>query len=118
MRIFNTFTERKTEYGTEQEFAALGVLVDIDIEPGTLVDEIIEVSEYLKDKSGFSDNSMGAKKRLMYSAMLIADVYGSNSDIMSNSVLSNTISIITAQRISLMISIITTALQMIPAAED
>lgn len=105
-RIYKAFKKRRSDYGKENELTALASLVDIDLDPETLAGEIIEAAEYLKDKDGFSDKILGEKHRLMYATLLIADVYGRNTDLANNPAISSTLSIITAKRIAAAISLI------------
>ena len=88
------------------------------MDPDSLVNEIMETEKYLKEKSGFGDSRIDKKNRLMYAAFIVADACGNNSEIMSNSVINNTISAIIAKRISIMISIITNALSGIASAKS
>ena len=123
IRIFNAFNDRKAEYGNGNEFIAIGSLVDIDIDPDTLVNEIIEADAYLKEKSGFGNSTMDKEKRLMYAALIVADACGGNTAIANNSMVSNTLSIIFAKRLSTFISIITNAISFLasmkaPDSED
>ena len=104
MRIYKAFDERKSPFGKEQEFAAIGTLTDINLSPDELAGEILETDEFLKNQSGFK--SMDKSRRMMYATLLVADVYGKDAAIISNPLISNTLSIITAQRIAKIISII------------
>lgn len=105
MRIFNAFTAHEAEYGTGDEFVALGSLIDIDLDPDTLVNEIIEAEAYLKGKIGIGEKER--KERLMYAALIVVYACGGNTAIMDNAVISDTLSILISQRISTMITIIT-----------
>lgn len=107
IRIFNAFKDRSVDYSKENEFIALGSLVDADLDPDTLVNEIIEAEAYLKEKNGFGNSVMDKEKRLMYAVLVVADACGGNSAIANNSMVSSTLSIIFAKRLSVFVSIIT-----------
>ncbi len=105
MRIFEAFKACKRPFGSEHEFSALGALADTGLSPGELADEIIEASDYLKDKSGFGDESVGEKKRMMYAALLIAGACGREPGIMGNPAVAGTLSMITAKKTAAMLSV-------------
>ena len=119
VRIYNAFKNHKSSYGTDAEFSTLGILADIDENPEKLVNEIIEVAAYLKDKEGFNDKVSGNKQRLMYATLLVADRYNRNADILHNPLISNTLSILTTQRVVKTITILVNiASEAIPAVID
>ena len=110
VRIYRVFAARRAPFGTEHEFASLCPLVDVDMEPETIVDEILETEAILERANGFDDKSMDRKKRMMYATLLLADVCGRdpasvNDTLISNPVISNTISILKAKQVSLMMSV-------------
>lgn len=116
--IFNEFKKRKSDYGKDMEFATLGLLTDLDLTIDELTGEIIEAAEYLRDKDGFKDKDQKdySKKRLMYAALLVADSFGRQSDIINNPAIGNAISEITAKRTVQTVSItINLAANLLPA---
>lgn len=116
VNIVKAFKNRKAAFGNDKELPALGTLADIDMSPVELADEIIAASELLKEKAGFGDKAVNKEQRMMYAAMLIACAYGQDPDVMSNPMISNTFSIITAKRIANTVSIIINlATEIIPA---
>ena len=116
LRIYSTFSNHKAEYGSDLEFASLGSLIDIGLDPDSLVREVIEAEEYLKDKGGNVIRTMEKKQRMMYAALLVADACGSTSAVMSGSVLNNTVSMLIAKRISTMISVILNGVSLLASA--
>lgn len=119
VRIYKTFKNHKSAYGSDAEFSTLGILADIDESPEKLVDEIIEAADYLKEQSGFTDKVSDRKQRLMYATLLVADVYSRNADVLHNPLISNTLSILTTQRIVKTITVLVNiATQVLPAVLD
>ena len=110
VKLLNTFAAHKARFGTGYEFATLGTLIDIDMDVDTLVDEIIEVEDYLKDKPGFKADTVNQKKRLMYASILVASTYMKATPSSANPVITNMVSIVTDQQIAQMISISTSIL--------
>ena len=105
VRILNTFKDRDERYGTDSELAVLGSLIYVDLDVDTLADEIIETAALLKENKGFKDEAMGRTRRLMYASMLVSEVYGKESAVMGNAIISNTISSVIAKQISVAISV-------------
>ena len=110
VEIAETFASKKAEYSDGYEFAAVGSLADLEVPADTLVGEILEAERFLKRRRGFSDDKMEKKQRLMYAVILVAESYGKESPAVSNTVLSNTLSILRAKQIGTMISIATSLL--------
>ena len=106
MRIYKALDKKGSDYGSGYVVSSLGTLIDIDIEPDKLADEIVEAEVYLKSQKGFGEASMDRKTRVMYAALLASDVYGKNQAATGNSVISNTMSIVWAKKIAKMISML------------
>ena len=105
--IINLLKERKIDYGTDYEFPAFGLLADIDADPESLVDGVIEAEGILKESGGFKDSAMEKEKRLMYAVMLVAQCYGTEPAATDNNAINATLEIIKSKQISTMISVIT-----------
>ena len=74
--LHNAFIEHKAKYGDYYNItASLGVLINLDMDKDALVDEIVELSEYLYPNDGFGEPIMDKKLRLMFAAMLLYDAY-------------------------------------------
>ena len=106
MRIFNAFDAHGASFGSDNEFASLGSLIDIDLDPDTLVKEIIETEAYIKGKGGIGRDDKERKERLMFAALVVAYACGGNTAIMDNSVISDTLTLLIAKRIATTVSII------------
>ena len=105
VRIFNTFSEHGTKYGTDSEFIVLGSLIDVNVDTDTLVREILEAEVRLADLKGFKDAEMDRKKRMMYASMLVADVYGMQTAVIGNSLISHAMTTVITKQIASAISI-------------
>ncbi len=109
--LYVTFKEHGAKYGYYFEFASLAALIGLDINKDELVDLIIEVDEKLKDNKGFGDWSMNRKERLMFAAILVAEVLSGDNNQMYNyaidsAVISNTIASIIAEEVAVMMCMI------------
>lgn len=105
VRIFNAFSEHGTKYGTDSEFIVLGSLIDVNVDTDTLVREILEAEVRLADLKGFKDAEMDRKKRMMYASMLVADVYGMQTAVIGNSLISHAMATVITKQIASAISI-------------
>ena len=119
VRIFNTFSDRGAKFGTDSEFIVLGSLINANIDTDTLVNEVLEAEARLKDLKGFKDSEMDRKKRMMYASMLVAEVYGMQSAVIGNSIISNALSTVITKQIATAVSIaINLASAAIPSGND
>lgn len=110
VKLYNTFREHGVKWGNEyNEFAALGTLTDADtvigVDENVLVDEIVEVSDYLKTIKGFGDWSLDNKQRLLFAAMLVGDSYSINDKLLSSSTINSTVAMVIAEEIAIMMCI-------------
>ena len=101
MEIYNAMKDRKVKYGKEYELASLGALVNMNVDTDTLVSEIIETSEYLKDHKGFGNFAIGKEMRHMFAALMTASVYSSNEQ--SSAAIGGAIAAAIAQQIATLI---------------
>lgn len=72
--INHAICERGKHYGEEYEFLTLGILASLDVDVNEMADEITEASALLGNKKGFGNWTIGPEKRLMFAAMLVAEV--------------------------------------------
>lgn len=105
VRIFNAFSEHGTKFGTDSECIALGSLIDVNTDTDTLVKEILEAEVRLADLKGFKESEMDRKKRMMYASMLVADVYGMQTAVIGNSLISHAMATVITKQIASAISI-------------
>ena len=103
VNLYNTVLEHGVKWGKEHnEFGSLGTLIDLNVDNDALIDEIVEVSEYLKDSKGFSGWTLDKKQRLMFSAMLVGDSYSENGSLMGSSAVNSTVAMVIAEEVALM----------------
>lgn len=105
VRIFNAFSEHGTKFGTDSECIVLGSLIDVNTDTDTLVKEILEAEVRLADLKGFKESEMDRKKRMMYASMLVADVYGMQTAVIGNSLISHAMATVITKQIASAISI-------------
>ena len=113
MRIRKALVNKGSEYGSGYVTSSLGSLIDAQIEPDALADEIIEAEKYLKGQKGFGELTMDRSIRVMYATLLASSVYGKAETATGNSVISNTLSIVWAKKIAKMVSVV---VQVAPSA--
>ena len=106
MRLYGALKERKADFASNNGLSSLGALAALDISPEQLVDEIIDAEAFLKSQKGFNNKEIDASRRLIYSTLVVAAVYGKQLEAAGNSVIVNTLSVIRAKQIAKMISVI------------
>ncbi len=75
INVYNDLKQRGKKYGSYYELSALGVFSMIDIKADEIVEDICLVDDYLKHMKCFGYFNIGEARRLMYSALLVSDVY-------------------------------------------
>lgn len=110
--LFTAFKDHGARYGSYYEFASLGALIVLDCDTDKLVDTIIEVADTLKQNKGFGSWTLDNKQRLMFAAMLVAQVMSTNDNVLydygvNSAVLNNTVAAIIAEEIATMICVAT-----------
>ena len=102
IHIYNALKGKGYPYGKTYELSTLGMLAMLDIDEDTLINEIIEVDEYLKNVRGFGPFGIGAKQRLMYAGMLVSSFYLNEITTMQAAAVSGVISIVIANEVAMM----------------
>lgn len=100
--IYDALLTRHITYGKDYELASLGALVNIDMAPEELASEIADASEYLKNRKGFGDWSIGTRTRTMFAALLAAQAYSPTSIAMDASVIGSALAIVIAEEVCMM----------------
>ncbi len=104
--IYNTFLNKGVKYGNEyNESASLGILIDLDVETEALVDEIIEVHDYIKQSKGFGSLSLNKKQRLLFATSLVAGHYNTGSAASEIATINTAVSVVVAEQVALMVCI-------------
>ena len=102
--IYDALKARGLSYGKDYELASLGALTEIEMTPEELADEIADASDFLKNRKGFGDWSMGKKSRLMFAALITAQAYAPSSRAMDSAVMGGSLAIVIAEQIAIMVT--------------
>lgn len=100
MELFNCLKARRYNYGTGNELATLGVLALLPVDLSQVVDDLVEVDDFLSGQKGYGLFGPGRKQRLMHAAMIVTSDYIGQEDnlAMSSAAIGGTISLIAAQQ--------------------
>lgn len=97
MDLFNGLKDAGYKYGTSFELPTLGVLALTDGAKDKMIQEMVEINNWLSRQKGFGFfSSVTAKQRLMY-AGIVTQLEYINTDAMQSTAVNSTISIIVAQ---------------------
>lgn len=97
MELFNGLKETGYKYGTSFELPTLGVLALSDGPKDKMIQEIVEINNWLSTQKGFGFfSSVTAKQRLMYAGIVTQREY-INNDAMQSTAVNSLISLIVAQ---------------------
>lgn len=109
MELFEGFKIAGYKYGTSYELPTLGVLALSEEPKEKMVQEIVEISDWLSYQKGFGFfSSISAKQRLMYAGILAQREY-INTDAMQSAAVNSTISIILASETAMCAAIAASA---------
>ena len=103
--IYNAFKEAGSQYGKNYELASIGALVNINMNAGDLVSEVIEAAEFLKSQKGLGKLEMDRYTRLMFSTMIISSIYSEEAGSSSASVTSGALATVITQQICMYVAI-------------
>ena len=102
--LYKTILAHGVKWGKEyNEFGSLATLIDLPVDNDTLVDEIVEVNEYLKKSKGFGSWTLDNKQRLMFSAMLVGASYSEDNGVIGSSTVNSSVAMIIAEEVAMMI---------------
>lgn len=98
--LFNGLKEQGYRYGKNEELATLGVLAMLPTDTDSLINDIIEVDNYLSTQKGYGIFGIDKKQRLMHAGMLVSSDYIDNPNnlTMGSAAIGATISLIVAQQ--------------------
>lgn len=102
--IYDALKAKGLSYGKDYELASLGALTEIEKTPEELADEIADASDFLKNRKGFGDWSMGKKSRMMFAALITAQAYAPSSKTMDSVVMGSSLAIVIAEQIAIMVT--------------
>ncbi len=107
-KIFDALKKKGVKYGKSTELAALGALVDLDMEPEDIAKEIREVSDLLQTHKGFGNFVLGKEYRAMFAALLVAQEYSPQVVPSDASAIGGALALIIAEEIVMLILIAST----------
>ena len=109
--LFDDLKARGYKYGTDYELATLGALSILPCDVKVMVDEVIEVTDYLENKKGYGFFGYGKKQRMLHAVLLISNTYVEKSmgRVMNSAAISGNIAMIAAQQAALCATIAATA---------
>ncbi|MBN7772303.1 DUF4003 family protein [Clostridium aminobutyricum] len=98
--LFNSLKEKGYRYGKNEELATLGVLAMLPADSDSVINDVIEVDNYLSAQKGYGLFGIDKKQRLMHAGMLVASDYIDNPNnlTMGSAAIGATISLIVAQQ--------------------
>lgn len=99
LTLFNDLKKKGYRYGTNYELATLGVLAMIPADRAAVINDIIEVDNFLSAQKGYRLFGINRKQRLMHAGMLVTSDYIDQSDnLTTSSAVSAAMSLIAAQQ--------------------
>lgn len=101
--IFDGLKKAKHSFGTNYELASLGTIASLDINSDQLVNEIVEVDDYLKQQKGFGALSISSYTRRMYAVLIVMNTYSKSNIDIQNSVINNVLSMTLSMEICMLI---------------
>ncbi len=107
-RVLDLYAElkrRKHPFDKYYGFPMLALFNSVDKDTGELADELIEMSEYLKEHKGFGNFGLGESTRMVYAAVLLNQLYSDDKNLTA-SMINSTISAIVAQQVALTMCVI------------
>lgn len=108
MDLFNGLKDAGYKYGTSYELPTLGVLALADGPKDKMIQEIVEINNWLSRQKGFGFfSSVTAKQRLMYAGIITQLEYINTDDAMQSTAVNSTISLIVAQQAAMFAAIAT-----------
>lgn len=110
MTLFEDLRARGYKYGTDYELSTLGALSILPADAKGMVDEMIEVTDYLENQSGYGFFGFSKRHRMMHAAMLIGSTYveKSKGPVMNSAALGSTMAMIAAQQAALCATLVAT----------
>ncbi len=101
--IFDELKEKDCKFGTGIELSVLGVLAMITDDTDKIINDIIEVNEYLISFKGFGAMGIGKTQRIMYAAILVSQEYKKQNalNVINLATVNSVTSIIIAQQVAM-----------------
>lgn len=103
--IFDALKKNGVKYGKSTELAALGALIDVNMDADTIAKEIAECSDLLKAHKGFGNLALGKEYRALFAALMVASEYASSTSSVNSTTIGSSIAITIAEEIVMLIII-------------
>ncbi len=109
--LFNALKARGYKYGTDYELSTLGALSILDVDLECIVEELIQVTDYLETQKGYGLLGATKRQRMMHAAMLVSSTHMEKGAgyVMNSASISSTISMIAAQQAAMCAVVAATA---------
>lgn len=109
--LFISLKEKGYKYGTDYQLATLGAISILPYEVSQIVQDIIDVSEYLEQQKGYGFFGASKKDRYMHAAMIVCKDYvgKTGNHVMNSTAVTSTIVMIAAQQAAMCAAIAATA---------
>ncbi|MBP3333084.1 MAG: DUF4003 domain-containing protein [Clostridia bacterium] len=98
LALFNDLKEKKHKYGTDYTLATLGVAAMLPTDIKYVMNDIIDVDDFLSGQKGYGFFGLDSKQRIMHAAMIVVSDYIGQSELMSGAVIESTLSLVAAQQ--------------------
>lgn len=98
LALFNDLKEKKHKYGTDYTLATLGVAAMLPTDIKYVMNDIIDVDDFLSGQKGYGFFGLDSKQRIMHAAMIVVSDYIGQSELMSGAVIGSTLSLVAAQQ--------------------
>ena len=109
LSIHNVLRTRGYKYGKHHELSSLGIFALLDVGVNEIVNSIIEIDDYLKNKKEFGMLGIGEKHRLMYAAMVAMDNWIEEKNLAENIMFQSITEVLIAQQIAMCACIASTS---------
>lgn len=109
LNLFNELKAKGYKYGTEYELATLGILAMLPVDREAIIQDMIEVDDYLSAQKGYGFFGLGRKQRLMHAGMIVTSDYMKDSRAMQNIAAHSTLTLIAAQQAAMCAAIAASA---------
>ena len=96
--LFDELKARGYRYGTDYELATLGVLAALPVEREVVVQDVIDVTDFLASQRGYGILGLAKKQRIMHAGMIVTSDYMKGDHTMSSAAIHAALSLIAAQQ--------------------
>ena len=98
LQLFNELKARGYKYGTEYELATLGILAMLPADKEMVIQDLIEVDDFLANQKGYGFFGLGRKQRLMHAGLIVTGDYLKDTRMMHTTATHSALALIAAQQ--------------------